>query len=130
MHLRTAKEGFACALKNRAGGVPRLRMVDDERSVALCRKDECQQMDCCCPSESFANSRLMGLLPPLPSGTVLILPVISVSLLALRRQNAELDEDIALVLQQHVCIPLDIEIEELDELLESFANQRTTGVTQ
>ena len=60
----------------------------------------------------------------------LILPVISVSLLALRRQNAELDEDIALVLQQHVCIPLDIEIEELDELLESVANQRTKGVAQ
>jgi hypothetical protein len=56
--------------------------------------------------------------------------VISVSLLALRRQNAELDEDFALVLQQHACIPLDIEIEELDELLEAIANQRTKGVAQ
>ena len=61
----------------------------------------------------------------------LILPVISVSVLALRRQNAELDEDIARVLHQHAWDPLDLEIEELDELLASIAATRSMrGVTQ
>lgn len=50
-----------------------------------------------------------------------ILPVISVSILALRRQNAELDEDIACVLHQHAVDPLDLEIEDLEQLLESLA---------
>ena len=37
-----------------------------------------------------------------------ILPVISVAVLALRQQHAELDEDIALVLSRHACDPLDV----------------------
>jgi hypothetical protein len=58
----------------------------------------------------------------------LILPVISVSVMALKRQNAELDEDIASVLHQHACDPLDLEIEELEAILESLAARRTRGV--
>ena len=50
-----------------------------------------------------------------------ILPVISVSIMALRQQNAELDEDIACVLHQHAVDPLDLEIEDLEGLLESLA---------
>ena len=51
----------------------------------------------------------------------LILPVISVSVLALHRQNAELDHDIASVLSQHACEPLDSEIEHLASVLTSLA---------
>jgi hypothetical protein len=51
----------------------------------------------------------------------LILPVISVAIMALHRQNAELDHDIATILEQHACEPLDTEIEHLDLLLASFA---------
>ncbi len=47
----------------------------------------------------------------------LILPVISVSIMALHRQNAELDEDIASVLSEYACEPLDEEIEHLAALL-------------
>jgi hypothetical protein len=47
----------------------------------------------------------------------LILPVISVSVMALHRQNAELDDDIACVLGEHACIPLDEEIEHLQTIL-------------
>ena len=50
----------------------------------------------------------------------LILPVISVSVLALNRQNAELDHDIATVLDQHACEPLDFEIEHLESILASL----------
>lgn len=46
-----------------------------------------------------------------------ILPVISVAVLALRHQNAELDEDIALVLSRNACDPLDVEIGQLEALL-------------
>ena len=49
----------------------------------------------------------------------LILPVISVSVMALHRQNAELDHDIASVLSQHACEPLDCEIEHLESILAS-----------
>ena len=49
----------------------------------------------------------------------LILPVISVSVLALHRQNAELDTDIASVLSQHACEPLDCEIAHLESILAS-----------
>jgi hypothetical protein len=42
-----------------------------------------------------------------------ILPVISVTIMALRHQNAELDYEIASVLSYQVCQPLDEEIEEL-----------------
>jgi hypothetical protein len=44
----------------------------------------------------------------------LILPVVSVSVLALKRQDAELDDDIAWVLHRHACDPLDLEIEKLE----------------
>ena len=41
----------------------------------------------------------------------LILPVISVSIMALHHQNAELDRDIASVLSEHACKALDQQIE-------------------
>ena len=50
----------------------------------------------------------------------LILPIISVSVLALHRQNAELDHDIASVLSNHACEPLDCEIEHLESILASL----------
>ena len=53
----------------------------------------------------------------------LILPVISVSVMALHRQNAELDHDIASVLSEHACGPLDDEIEHLSSLLASCATR-------
>jgi hypothetical protein len=49
----------------------------------------------------------------------LILPVISVSVMALHRQDAELDTDIASVLSQHACEPLDCEITQLESILAS-----------
>lgn len=51
----------------------------------------------------------------------LILPVISISVMALHRQNAELDADIASVLRHHACVPLDEEIERIESLLASLA---------
>jgi hypothetical protein len=54
----------------------------------------------------------------------LIVPVISVSVMALRRQNAELDEDIASVLHLHACDSLDMEIDKLEALLASLAAPR------
>ena len=51
----------------------------------------------------------------------MILPVISVAVLALRRQDAELDEDIAGVLSRHACEPLDFEIENLTSIVTAFA---------
>ena len=47
----------------------------------------------------------------------LILSVISVSVMALHRQHAELDHDIASVLSHHACEPLDREIEHLASIL-------------
>ncbi len=49
----------------------------------------------------------------------LILPVISVSVMALHRQNAELDTDIAAVLSEYACEPLDCEIAHLESVLAS-----------
>ena len=49
----------------------------------------------------------------------LILPVISVSGMALHRQDAEADSDIAHVLSQHACEPLDSEIERIESILAS-----------
>jgi hypothetical protein len=54
-----------------------------------------------------------------------ILPVISVAVLALRQQHAELDEDIALVLSRHASDPLDVEIDQLEALLSTMEAQRT-----
>ena len=51
----------------------------------------------------------------------LILPAISVSVMALHLQNAELDHDIASVLSHNACEPLDEEIEHLTSILASFA---------
>ena len=51
----------------------------------------------------------------------LILPVISISVMALHRQDAESDTDIASVLSQHACEPLDTEIERIESLLASRA---------
>jgi hypothetical protein len=53
----------------------------------------------------------------------LILPVLSVSIMALHRQNAELDYDIASVLSEHACEPLDGEIEHLSSLLAAYTRQ-------
>ena len=50
--------------------------------------------------------------------------VISVSVLALNRQNAELDHDIASVPSQHACEPLDCEIEHLASILASLTWHR------
>jgi hypothetical protein len=50
----------------------------------------------------------------------LILPVISVAVLALRRQNAELDEDIALVLTRNACDPLNVELDQLEALVSTM----------
>ena len=49
----------------------------------------------------------------------LILPVISVSVMALRRQDAEADADVAAVLSENACLPLDNEIERLESILAS-----------
>jgi len=46
----------------------------------------------------------------------LILPVISVSVVALHRRDAESDTDIAFVLHEHACEPLDREIERIESL--------------
>jgi hypothetical protein len=54
-----------------------------------------------------------------------IVPVISISVLALKAQNADLDGDVASVLHHQASEPLDQEIEELEALLESLAAQRT-----
>ena len=53
-----------------------------------------------------------------------IVPVISVSVLALKAQNADLDGDVAEVLHHQASEPLDVEIEELEALLESLALHR------
>jgi hypothetical protein len=53
-----------------------------------------------------------------------IVPVISVSVLALRAQNADLDGDVAEVLHHQASQPLDLEIEELEALLESLVARR------
>ena len=49
----------------------------------------------------------------------LIIPVISVSVMALRRQDAEADADVASVLSENACLPLDSEIERLESILAS-----------
>jgi hypothetical protein len=53
----------------------------------------------------------------------LILPVISVSVMALHRQNAELDYDIASILNEYASVPLDEEIEHLALMLDRFARE-------
>lgn len=58
-----------------------------------------------------------------------IVPVISVSVLALRAQNADLDGDVAEVLHHQASQPLDLEIEELEALLEALAARRARQVS-
>jgi len=59
----------------------------------------------------------------------LIVPVISVTALALRRQSAEQDEDIAGVLMRHAGDPLALEVARLELLLETVAaDQHENGV--
>ena len=48
----------------------------------------------------------------------LILPVIGVSVMALRHQDAEADADIASVLSESAWMPLDSEIERVESILE------------
>jgi hypothetical protein len=54
----------------------------------------------------------------------LILPVLSVAVLALKSQGADFDEDIASVLHRHAIDPLDVEVDKIDALLESLATAR------
>jgi len=58
----------------------------------------------------------------------LILPVISTSVMALHHQNAELDHDIAAVLDHHATAALGTEIEHLESLLASHACRRRAEV--
>src|SRR5262245_5960139 len=48
-----------------------------------------------------------------------VLPIITVTVMALHRQDAELDKEIARVLDQHASEPLDAEIEAIEALLAS-----------
>jgi len=52
----------------------------------------------------------------------LILPIVTVSVMALHRQNAELDYDIASILNEYASVPLDEEIERLTLMLERCAS--------
>jgi hypothetical protein len=53
----------------------------------------------------------------------LIVPILNISVLALHRQDAESDTDIAHVLTQHACDPLDTEIERIESLLASHLSR-------
>jgi len=57
----------------------------------------------------------------------LILPVISVAVIALRKQNADLDEDIASILHRHASDPLDAAITTIEVLLDALNAQRASG---
>jgi hypothetical protein len=50
--------------------------------------------------------------------------MISVSVIALHRQDAEADTDIAYVLSEHACEPLDSEIERIESILASYPRRR------
>jgi hypothetical protein len=54
--------------------------------------------------------------------------VLSVAVMALHSQNAELDYDVAAVLDHHASQPLDFEIETLEALLNTLAHPRPKGV--
>jgi hypothetical protein len=58
----------------------------------------------------------------------LIQPVISIAVMALHRQNAEADYDIALVLDHHASAPLDFEIARLEAALASFETRHPQQV--
>lgn len=57
-----------------------------------------------------------------------LVPVITVTMLALRQQAAELDEEFAEVLSGNVIDPMTAELERLDTLLARFAAERLTAV--
>lgn len=67
------------------------------------------------------NDTLSRELLELASRLRLILAVISVSVMALRRQDAEADADIASVLSESAWLPLDSEIERVESILEVHA---------
>ena len=73
------------------------------------------------PAVPTLNDALSRELLELASRLRLILPVISVSVMALRRQDAEADADIASVLSESAWLPLDGEIERVESILESHA---------
>jgi hypothetical protein len=52
----------------------------------------------------------------------LILPVISNAVAALRRQNTDIDADVAYDLTEQACEPLHYEIERIEYLLASYAS--------
>jgi hypothetical protein len=79
------------------------------------------------PSQSTTDDSLRFELREHVRKLRLILPVISVSIMALHRQNAELDYDIASVLSEHACRPLDEEIENLASLLASCTSRSLLG---
>ena len=54
--------------------------------------------------------------------------VLSVAVMALHSQNAELDYDVAAVLDHHASEPLDFEIETLEALLNTMAHERPRKV--
>ena len=56
-----------------------------------------------------------------------IVPVISVSILALRHQNAELDGDVASVLAPSASEPLDGLVSELEFLVEDIVVQKSVA---
>ncbi len=53
----------------------------------------------------------------------LIAPAITVSIIALNAQNAEQDQEIASVLSNSACAPLDSEIENLEGILTTLVQQ-------
>jgi hypothetical protein len=67
-----------------------------------------------------------SVLPPsaLVTGDPASLPYISVSVMALHRQDAEADTDIAYVLSEHACEPLGSEIERIESILASCPRRR------
>ena len=73
------------------------------------------------PSHTTQNDSLPNELREHVHRLRLILPVISVSVMALHHQGAEADADIASVLRQRACGPLGIEIERNEFLLASHA---------
>jgi hypothetical protein len=81
------------------------------------------------PTPLILDEQLPALLREQVQRLQFILPIISVSALALRRQNAELDEDIASVLHQHASDPLGLEIETLQEFLEVLPARCRKGVS-
>jgi hypothetical protein len=95
------------------------------------------------PKEGGPTAHTLSFTPPTPADELsqhvrehvrrlrVILPVISVAVMSLRHQDAELDHDIATVLSQHACEPLDSEIEHLESVLASLTcRHRWKGVRE